>query len=90
MREKIGNILLFISYKAVWINDGERKGYFLLKRPITWIFIILPILIIPLILIFIYNQIMDVFNYDLQWIESDKKEKLTMKEKFKLVKRLFH
>ena len=88
MKKYVYFALIYLLYRVKWIdrNDGD-SGYFLLKREWVWL-LGFPILLIPVIIIAIYNSFIDIFSYDLIWIGKNKK-KLSFKEKLIMADRLF-
>jgi hypothetical protein len=88
VRKYLYFVLLYLLYRVKWIEhpEGER-GFFLVKRRWIWLFGF-PLVVIPVIIIGIYNEFMDIFSYDQAWI-SGRKRKLSFKEKLIMADRLF-
>lgn len=90
--EKIKDVitlaLIYIFFRVKWI-DGIDAGYYLMKRKWVW-FLLLPLMLIPVIVQAVYEHIVVIFSYDLQWIPSSEPKKLTFGEKlligYKLLK----
>ena len=82
------SLILYIFFKVKWIDRETESGYFLVKRKWFW-FVILPIILLYNISKCIIGSIIDIFSYDVCWIEG-KNKKLTFIEKLYLGDRLIH
>ena len=80
-------LFAYILFRVKYIEKEDgTKGYFLLKREWVWL-LFFPIIVIFAIIKAICYSFMDIFSYDLQWINKDKK-KLTLIEKLHYTDRL--
>lgn len=72
-------------YKIKWIDNGRGEaGYYAIKRKMVW-FVILPLNLSLAIFYATIMTISDIFDYDIHYVRSNKKEKLTFKRKLSML-----
>ena len=95
LKEILKNVVTYsfmVFYKVVYI-EGDKCGYYLLKRKWIWFICFIPILIYRSfinIILEISNILNDIFSYESRWISvNDKKpKKLNFKQKKYITERL--